>query len=75
MTEEMIYPGDPRHPCPICGGRSDAMHMFACAPVPLSEAFCDLPAEERRGPSIISATRLEDTAVYIQGPWGCTTAP
>ncbi len=39
----MIYPGDPRHPCPSCSGRRPyVMHMFPCQPVPLSEAHQDI---------------------------------
>jgi hypothetical protein len=37
--EELIQPGDPRHPCDICGRRSSALHCTPCAPVPLSEAY------------------------------------
>ena len=34
LPVEMIKPGDPRHPCPICNGTSKAMHFRPCSPVP-----------------------------------------
>jgi hypothetical protein len=49
---KMIYPGDARHPCPICGGRSKAMHFRPCSPVPVHEAYTALAS--RKLPDVAS---------------------
>ena len=47
MTDpNMIYPGDARHPCAICGGRSKARHFRPCSPVPVHEAYTGLAARK-----------------------------
>ena len=40
-VSQLIFPGDPRHPCDICGGRVHGAHPehHPCRPVPLNEAY------------------------------------
>jgi len=62
-NEEMIQPGDRRHPCPICGRRIGGMNFRPCAPVPVSQAYVERVVDVEPAPALVEEI-VEEIALW-----------